>query len=176
MSVDPAPKVFLQNKLSRCRGKLQELLPLLHEKRLFYLVSRFMCFYLFGLTEREVERLAKPFHAYDPNQSPDNIDEISEVWVFLVIWNKPCRLFFNKNFLEAFHQMTFFSTSKGIVETEIQTISAALGGELRRLIFGMKLIRTIDDEGAQQPHSFKSSSFSIPTQCGYCKVILTWAF
>lgn len=29
----------------------------------------------------------------------------------------------------------------------------------------------VDDEGAQQPHSFKSSSFSIPTQCGYCKVL-----
>jgi len=26
-----------------------------------------------------------------------------------------------------------------------------------------------DDEGSQQPHSFKSASFSIPAQCGYCK-------
>lgn len=29
---------------------------------------------------------------------------------------------------------------------------------------------TVDDVGALSPHSFKNSSFSIPTQCGYCKV------
>ena len=28
----------------------------------------------------------------------------------------------------------------------------------------------VDDVGALSPHSFKSSSFSIPTQCSYCKV------
>jgi hypothetical protein len=32
MSVEPAPKVFLQNKLSRCRAKLQELGPLMDSK------------------------------------------------------------------------------------------------------------------------------------------------
>lgn len=32
MSVDDAPKVFLQNKLSKCRSKLQELGPLLDGK------------------------------------------------------------------------------------------------------------------------------------------------
>jgi len=46
-----------------------------------------------------------------------------------------------------------FATSERILNAEIDTIVAAIG----------------DDEGAQQPHSFKSSSFSIPTQCGYCK-------
>ena len=33
MSVEPAPKVYLQNRLSRCRGKLQELEPVLTSKR-----------------------------------------------------------------------------------------------------------------------------------------------
>lgn len=33
MSVEPAPKIFLQNKLGRCRAKLTELSPLLEEKR-----------------------------------------------------------------------------------------------------------------------------------------------
>jgi hypothetical protein len=33
MSVEPAPKVFLQNKLSRSRAKLQELDPLMDGKR-----------------------------------------------------------------------------------------------------------------------------------------------
>jgi len=28
----------------------------------------------------------------------------------------------------------------------------------------------LDDRGASHPHSFKSSFFSIPTQCGYCQV------
>ena len=33
MSVDPAPKVFIQNKLAKCRSKLQELGPLINTKR-----------------------------------------------------------------------------------------------------------------------------------------------
>ena len=28
----------------------------------------------------------------------------------------------------------------------------------------------VGDEGSQSPHNFKSTSFSIPTTCGYCKV------
>jgi hypothetical protein len=32
------------------------------------------------------------------------------------------------------------------------------------------LIQVIDDIGAQQPHDFKSSVFSIPTTCEYCHV------
>jgi len=57
------------------------------------------------------------------------------------------------NYLEADHQLTFFATSERILTTEVETISQALGG----------------DEGEQCPHTFKSTSFSIPTQCGYCK-------
>lgn len=33
MSLEPAPKVFLQNKLSRSRAKSQELEPLISSKR-----------------------------------------------------------------------------------------------------------------------------------------------
>jgi hypothetical protein len=33
MNVDPAPKVFVQNKLAKGRSKLQELDPLLNAKR-----------------------------------------------------------------------------------------------------------------------------------------------
>lgn len=32
MSTEAAPKVFLQNKLSRCRAKLQELGPVIDSK------------------------------------------------------------------------------------------------------------------------------------------------
>ncbi|KAJ7134798.1 hypothetical protein C8R44DRAFT_771495 [Mycena epipterygia] len=117
MSVEPAPKVFLQNKLSRSRAKLQELSPLMDSKR------------------KEQDQLLDLFLAYDADHSLGNTDDISE------------------NYLDANHQVMAYATSERILTTEMETISAAIG----------------DDEGDQQPHSFKSSSFSIPTQCGYCK-------
>ncbi|KAJ6621842.1 hypothetical protein B0H10DRAFT_2162903 [Mycena sp. CBHHK59/15] len=117
MSTEPAPKVFLQNKLSRCRSKLQELGPVIDGKR------------------REQDQLSNLFSAYDADHSLGNIDDISETY------------------LDANHQVISYATSERILNTEIETISGAIG----------------DDEGEQQPHSFKSSSFSIPTQCGYCK-------
>ncbi|CDO68266.1 hypothetical protein BN946_scf184842.g29 [Trametes cinnabarina] len=36
--------------------------------------------------------------------------------------------------------------------------------------FSALIDATIGDEGAQNPHMFKSSSFSIPTTCAYCKL------
>ncbi|KAI9443492.1 hypothetical protein H4582DRAFT_2072520 [Lactarius indigo] len=54
--------------------------------------------------------------------------------------------------LDAQHQVALYETSQSILETEIRIIETALGG----------------DEGSQRPHSFKSSSFTIPTECGYC--------
>jgi len=54
--------------------------------------------------------------------------------------------------LEAQHQVTLYETSQSILETEFRIIESALDG----------------DEGSQRPHSFKSSSFTIPTECGYC--------
>ncbi|KAJ3850213.1 hypothetical protein EV368DRAFT_75273 [Lentinula lateritia] len=56
-------------------------------------------------------------------------------------------------YLETDHNMTFFRTSECILNAEIDVIVKVIG----------------DDVGAQQPHNFKSSSFSIPTTCGYCK-------
>ncbi|KAJ7133001.1 hypothetical protein C8R46DRAFT_970553 [Mycena filopes] len=117
MSVEPAPKVFLQNKLSRSRAKLHELTPILDGKR------------------REQDQLLTLFLAYDADHSLGSTDDISE------------------NYLDANHQVKSYLTSECILKTEIEVISAAIG----------------DDEGEQRPHSFKSSSFSIPTQCGYCK-------
>ncbi|KAI9465047.1 hypothetical protein BJY52DRAFT_1184087 [Lactarius psammicola] len=54
--------------------------------------------------------------------------------------------------LDAQHQVSLYESSQSILETEIRIIETALGG----------------DEGSQRPHSFKSSSFTIPTECGYC--------
>ena len=38
MSVEPAPKVFIQNKLAKCRNKLQELGPLINTKRMSFII------------------------------------------------------------------------------------------------------------------------------------------
>ncbi|KAJ7069661.1 hypothetical protein C8F01DRAFT_1113519 [Mycena amicta] len=59
----------------------------------------------------------------------------------------------SENYLDSVHQVMAYSTSDRVLSTEITVISEAIG----------------DDEGDQHPHAFKSSSFSIPTQCGYCK-------
>lgn len=112
LSVEPAPKIFLQNKLRRTQSKL-ELEPVMANKR------------------REFDQLA----ALAASKSLENADETSD------------------KYLEAGHQLILFTTSEAILKAEIETILSALG----------------DDVGGQQPHTFKSSSFSIPTTCGYCK-------
>jgi len=59
MIIEPAPKVVLQNKLVRCRGKLGELQPVLAAKR------------------KNVEQLAKLVTAYNGNHSLGNADDIT---------------------------------------------------------------------------------------------------
>lgn len=58
------------------------------------------------------------------------------------------------SYLDTAHQVTTLSTSACVLNSEINTIADVLGG----------------DEGGPSPHVFKSSAFSIPTTCGYCKV------
>ncbi|KAG9033300.1 hypothetical protein FRB95_000395 [Tulasnella sp. JGI-2019a] len=60
------------------------------------------------------------------------------------------------NLLDAQHGMMQLTTIETALEGEIDTMVGALG----------------DDQGAGQPHSFKPSSFSIPTPCGFCKASL----
>ncbi|PCH40000.1 hypothetical protein WOLCODRAFT_136602 [Wolfiporia cocos MD-104 SS10] len=117
MSVEPAPKVYLQNRLSKSRTSLSELQTVISAKK------------------RDVEQLAKMMSAYSADPKLGNVDEVSD------------------NYLEAQHQLTFYITSECLLTAEIETISVALSG----------------DEGEQKPHAFKSSTFSIPTACAYCK-------
>lgn len=117
MSVEPGPKVLLQNKLHKSRAKLNDLAPVLASKN------------------QEVEQLSKLVEAYTADKSLGNLDEVTD------------------SYLEACHQLAFFKSSEMTLTTEVETIVAAVG----------------DDEGGQQPHTFKGSSFSIPTHCGYCK-------
>ncbi|KAF8758895.1 Fes/CIP4, and EFC/F-BAR homology domain [Rhizoctonia solani] len=59
-----------------------------------------------------------------------------------------------ENLLEATHQLTDLELLRVGYQAEMKVIAGALGG----------------DEGAQKPHEFKSTSFSIPAPCGYCKM------
>ncbi|KAI9463789.1 hypothetical protein F5148DRAFT_1286022 [Russula earlei] len=115
LTIEGGAKIFLQNKLSRSRGKLLELKPLLEEKR------------------KEAEQALSFVDAGSGNPASGSVDAIDGL-------------------LDAQHQVTLYETSQSILETEIRIIEAALGG----------------DEGSQRPHSFKGSSFTIPTECGYC--------
>ncbi|KAF8558331.1 hypothetical protein OG21DRAFT_1475027 [Imleria badia] len=115
--LETSPKVFLQNKLARSRGKLQELESDLGAKR------------------DEVEKYSNLIASYSADNTLGNIDDAVN------------------GYLDTQHQVTFSATSELVFRTEIDTIAAALG----------------DDEGGSSPHDFKSSSFSIPTTCGYCK-------
>ncbi|KAH8825184.1 hypothetical protein DL96DRAFT_1712206 [Flagelloscypha sp. PMI_526] len=117
MSVEPAPKVYLQNRLSKARAKLGELVPVMNAKR------------------REMDQYSGLFTAYENDQSLGKTEDIAN------------------QFIDASHQAVFYGTSHRILTTEVDTVVAAIG----------------NDEGSQKPHAFKSSSFSIPTQCSYCK-------
>lgn len=59
-----------------------------------------------------------------------------------------------QSYLDTAHEVTTLSTSACVLNSEINTIADVLEG----------------DEGGLSPHVFKSSTFSIPTTCGYCKV------
>ncbi|KAG2065715.1 hypothetical protein BDR04DRAFT_1108021 [Suillus decipiens] len=116
--IDPAPKVFLQNKLARSRAKLTELNPALERKRADAKKYRVM------LEARATSSTSK-----------DMGDTVN-------------------SYLDTAHEVTALSTSICVLNSEINIIADALGG----------------DEGGSSPHVFKSSAFSIPTTCGYCKV------
>ncbi|KAI0287946.1 hypothetical protein BC826DRAFT_1168600 [Russula brevipes] len=115
LNVEGGAKIFLQNKLSRSRGKILELKPLLEAKR------------------KEAEQALSFVNAGNRNPSSGSSDAVDGL-------------------LDAQHQVALYEASQSILETEIRIVETALGG----------------DEGSQRPHSFKSSSFTIPTECGYC--------
>ena len=78
MSVDPAPKVLIQNKLAKCRSKLQELSPLINAKR--------MCSnsYAGAHTDvihsgQEVDKYTKLVVAYTGDRSLGDIDDLTNV-------------------------------------------------------------------------------------------------
>ncbi|KAI0081551.1 hypothetical protein K474DRAFT_1681918 [Panus rudis PR-1116 ss-1] len=63
MSVDPAPKVYLQNRLTRCKQKLLELHPMVDAKR------------------KEVEQLARLITAYGNDSKLGNVEEVTDLYL-----------------------------------------------------------------------------------------------
>ncbi|KAL5524396.1 BZZ1 [Sanghuangporus sanghuang] len=117
MVVEPEPKVVLQNKLSRCREKLEEINGLINAQR------------------KDADKLSNVLSTYMNNRNLGPVDDIMN------------------DYLGIQYQLTLLEFTATVLNAEIETISDALRG----------------DEGLQSPHSFKSTSFSIPTACGYCK-------
>ncbi|KAF9005437.1 hypothetical protein BDQ17DRAFT_1389780 [Cyathus striatus] len=117
MNTEPSPKVFLQNKLSKCSLQLQELQSILNTKR------------------RELDQLSQRVSQYKPDHLLGEVDKLTD------------------NHLEAQHQLMSYTTSELVLNTEVDTIVKSIG----------------NDVGAGKLHAFKSSSFSIPTSCAYCK-------
>ncbi|KAF4617582.1 hypothetical protein D9613_005637 [Agrocybe pediades] len=101
----------------------------------------------------ESKLLASQITSYIPDTSVGAIDDLTD------------------NHLEVEHQLTSYASSERILETEIKTVLGALGGQHNRApALSVTYIPFItDDLGSSAPHSFKSSSFTIPTPCGYCK-------
>jgi hypothetical protein len=79
MSVEPAPKIFLQNKLSRCRSKLQELQPLITAKRTSLRHKyHFQCSYK-RHAESDFNRLSSQLDSFTKDYTKDDIDDLVDV-------------------------------------------------------------------------------------------------
>ncbi|PAV17054.1 Bzz1-Myo3 5p-Bee1p-Vrp1p actin assembly complex component [Pyrrhoderma noxium] len=117
MATESEPKIFLQNKLTRCREKLEET-----QRQI-------------DIKNRDTEKMFNILTTYMKNRSIGSVDDVMN------------------DYLGVQQELTLLEFSASILIAEIETISNSLGG----------------DEGSQSPHSFKPTSFSIPTTCGYCK-------
>lgn len=148
--MDPAPKVVLQNRLVRCRTKLEELKPVMDSKRTQHRcgASRPSNFISKGEASinwrRRSHRKTSEMRTKSPSYAFPRPAE-----------SQTSRLIPSfQTFIDSLHDLTAHATSEHILLAEMETISEALDG----------------DEGEQRPHEFKSASFSIPTTCGYCQV------
>ena len=82
MSVDPVPKVFIQNKLRKCREKLQELQPIISsqsESLLYTLFSMYSPSNTLQISEGDAAQTARSIENYRPDHSVSAIDELTDV-------------------------------------------------------------------------------------------------
>jgi hypothetical protein len=78
MIVEPASKVFLQNKLSRCRTTLHEMEPLLQAKSKQNSFRNLTGFDN-EFSDRDMEKLSERLDAYAGDPSLGDVDEILDV-------------------------------------------------------------------------------------------------
>lgn len=86
MSVEPAPKVYLQNRLSRCRAKIEELDVVLNSKRKSGAlrlptvpIGRRCSSRYVTCAGREAEQLKKLVAAYSSDTTLGNVNEVLDV-------------------------------------------------------------------------------------------------
>lgn len=78
---------------------------------------------------REFEQLSKLVAAYTADRSLGNIDEVSDVCLCIFSCENQRSIAWQE-YLETQHQLVFFTTSERILEAEIESIVAAVGGVL----------------------------------------------
>lgn len=114
--------------------------------------------------------MSSQVQAYNADHSVGTIDKLTDVSRQQSEASSADHGYATQDYLEAEHQLALYTSSERILTAEIEAILAAVGGESTFGYFSRRLTVGKDDEGAHKPHTFKSSVFSIPTQCGYCKV------
>jgi hypothetical protein len=81
MNLVPIPKVVLQNKLSKCREKLQELSPIIENKRRAGITIQWDHLTM-SLSGKDFDHCAKLFKSNSPRTSVDDISEVSVLKTF----------------------------------------------------------------------------------------------
>lgn len=129
ISLESSPKVFLQNKLARCRKKLEELESALDAKRENdYLVDAQLL--TRTVTDNEAEKYTNLIASCSVDNTLGNTDDALNVLSTITCDAHLYQTYFLQGYLDAKHQVTFFATSALVLRTEIDTITAALGGKL----------------------------------------------
>lgn len=78
MSVESAPKTYLQNRLTKCRAKLSELRPVIDAKRK-WMPSAHRIVNSSFTTGRDVEQLAKHMNSNTASGKLAELEEVSDV-------------------------------------------------------------------------------------------------
>ncbi|KAG6908313.1 hypothetical protein DXG01_005349 [Tephrocybe rancida] len=119
---EPCSTHYDTASVSLCRSKLEELAALI------------------GAKSRERDHLSKQVSSYCADHTLGSIDDTSAVSVIACNNGKHSDFRFYKSLAEVQHELAFFGSSEKILQTEMETISTAIGGEalansLRPFIF-----------------------------------------
>ena len=129
MVVEPEPKIVLQNKLSRCREKLQAVNSQVNSQ------STPMSAYCradwpieISKLGNDVNKLSNVLGTYMSNRNLGSVDDIMDVSVSLISCLVTSGLILLQDYLGVQHQLTLYEFSAAILSAEVNTISDNLGG------------------------------------------------